>query len=113
MLERAMECARMGRKVIVDATYLKADERRDFHETCIAEGQNPFFIHCFASEAVLKERIRKRMEAGTDVSDADIAVLEHQLAHLEEPEELPGYRTLRINTEDAIHNIVQALKEFL
>jgi|GEM_PF-6286469 len=53
------------------------------------------------------------MEAGTDASDADIAVLEHQLAHLEEPEELPGYRTLRINTEDAIHNIVQALKEFL
>jgi len=113
MLERAVECARMGRKVIVDATYLKADERRDFHETCIAEGQNPFFIHCFASESVLKERIRKRMEAGTDVSDADIAVLEHQLEDLEEPDELPSYRTLRINTEDAIHNVVQALKEFL
>ncbi len=113
MLERAVECARMGKKVIVDATYLKAEQRRDFHETCIAEGQNPFFIHCFASEAVLKERIRKRMEAGMDVSDADIAVLEHQLEHLEDPEELPSYRTLRINTEDAIHNIVHALREFL
>jgi aminoglycoside phosphotransferase family enzyme/predicted kinase len=113
MLERAVECARMGKKVIVDATYLKADERRDFYETCIAQGQNPFFIHCFASEAVLKERIGKRMEAGTDASDADIAVLEHQLEHLEEPEELPSYRILRINTEDAIHNIIHALREFL
>lgn len=113
MLDRAVECARMGRKVIVDATYLKAQQRRDFHETCIAGGLNPFFIHCFASEAVLKDRIRKRMEAGTDASDADIAVLGHQLEHLEDPEELPGYRTLRINTEDAIHNIVHALKEFL
>ena len=50
------------------------------------------------------------MAAGTDVSDADINILEHQLKHLEEPEELPCYRTLRINTEDAIHNIVNALK---
>jgi len=102
-----------GRKVIVDATYLKADQRKDFHETCIAKGLNPFFIHCFAREAVLKDRIRKRMEAGTDVSDADIAVLEHQLKHLEEPEELPRFRTLRINTEEAIRNIVYALREFL
>ncbi len=113
MLDRAIECARKGKKVIVDATYLKADQRKDFHETCIARGLNPFFIHCFAPEAVLKDRIRKRMEAGTDVSDADIAILEHQLKHLEEPEELPCYRTLRINTEDAIHNIVHALREFL
>jgi len=61
----------------------------------------------------LKDRIRNRMEAGTDVSDADISILEHQLKHLEEPEELPRYRTLRINTEEAIHNIVYALREFL
>jgi hypothetical protein len=113
MLERAIECARKGKRVIVDATYLKANQRKDFHETCITKGLNPFFIHCFASEAVLKDRIRDRMEAGTDVSDADIGILEHQLKNLEEPEELPSYRTLRINTEDAIHNIVYALREFL
>jgi len=113
MLDRATEHAGMGKKVIVDATYLRAEQRRDFHETCIERGLNPFFIHCFASEAVLKERIRKRMEAGTDISDADIAVLDHQLEHLEDPEELPRYRTLRVNTEDAIHNIVHALREFL
>ena len=53
------------------------------------------------------------MEAGTDVSDADLKILEHQLKDLEQPEELPCYRTLRINTEDAIHNTVSALKEFL
>jgi len=35
------------------------------------------------------------------------------LKHLEEPEELPSFRVLRINTEDAIENIVNTLKEFL
>jgi uncharacterized protein len=113
MLEKAIEDARNGKKVIVDATYLEASQRKNFYEACIAKGLNPFFIHCFASEAVLKSRIRDRMAGGTDVSDADMNILEHQLKHLEEPEELPCYRTLRINTEDAIHNIVSALKEFL
>ncbi len=110
MLDKALEYTRQGKKVVVDATYLKANQRKDFHETCIAKGLNPFFINCFASEAVLKDRIRKRMESGTDVSDADLNILEHQLKHLEQPEELPCYRILRINTEDAIHNIVNALK---
>lgn len=113
MLEKAIECARKGKRVIVDATYLKANQRKDFHETCIMKGLNPFFIHCFAREAVLKGRIRNRMQTGTDISDADISILEHQLKHLEEPVELPRYRTLRINTEEAIHNIVYALREFL
>jgi uncharacterized protein len=113
MLEKAVECAKKGEKVTVDATYLKADQRKDFHETCIAKGLNPFFIHCFARETVLKNRIRNRMKEGTDLSDADINILKHQLKHLEEPEELPCYRTLRINTEEAIYNIVNALREFL
>ncbi|HBB16465.1 MAG TPA: hypothetical protein DCZ97_05470 [Syntrophus sp. (in: bacteria)] len=113
MLDKALEYVKQGKKVVVDATYLKANQRKGFHETCITNGLNPFFINCFANEAVLKERIRKRMEAGTDVSDADLSILEHQLEHFEQPDELPYYRTLRINTEDAIHNIVHALREFL
>ncbi len=68
MLDRATEHAGMGKKVIVDATYLRA-EQDGISMRPVSRGLNPFFIHCFASEAVLKERIRKRMEAGTDISD--------------------------------------------
>ena len=53
------------------------------------------------------------MEDGKDISDAHLGVLEHQLKDLEEPDELPSFRVLRINTEDAIGNIVNALREFL
>ena len=113
MLDKALEHTRQGKKVVVDATYLKANQRKNFYDTCIAKGLNPFFINYFASEDVLKDRIRKRRESGTGVSDADLNILEHQLKHLEKPEELPNYRILRINTEGAIHNIVSALREFL
>jgi hypothetical protein len=113
LVDKAVTNAREGRKVIVDATYLKANQRKHFYDACIAHGMNPFFVHCFASEDTLRERIRKRMAEGTDISDAHIGVLEHQLKHLEEPDELPSFRVLRINTEDAIDNIINALKEFL
>jgi predicted kinase len=113
LLEKAINHAKKGRKVIVDATYLKASQRKDFFQTCMENGLNPFFIHCFAAEDVLKTRIRERIREGTDVSDADLAVLENQLQHLEEPEELPCYRVLRINTEDVLHRIIYALREFL
>jgi aminoglycoside phosphotransferase family enzyme/predicted kinase len=113
LLDNAVNNAREGRKVIVDATYLKANQRKHFYDSCIENGLNPFFVHCFASEEILRDRIKKRMKEGQDISDAHLDILEHQLKHLEEPDELPGFRVLRINTEDAIENIVNALREFL
>lgn len=113
LLDKALRYAREGRKVIVDATYLKANQRTHFYNSSIEKGLNPFFVHCFASEDILRDRIRKRMQGGQDISDADLNVLDHQLQHLEEPDELPSFRVLRINTEDAIVNIVKALQEFL
>jgi len=113
LVERVINKAGEGQKVIVDATYLKANQRKHLYDSCVAKDLNPFFVHCFASEDVLKNRLVKRIEEGTDISDAHLDVLEHQLKHREEPEELPAFRVLRINTEDAIGKIVNALKEFL
>ena len=113
LLDRAIGNARAGKRVIVDATYLKAGRSAAFHDGCLREGLNPFFIQCVADEKVLRERIKKRMADNRDISDAGIEILEHQLQHGEEPEGLPSFRLMRINTEDAIANIVQALKEFL
>ena len=113
LLERATDEAKAGRKVIVDATYLKKNQRRHFYETCIEKGLNPFFVHCIADERVLRERIKERLEEGSDVSDADINILERQIQDMEEPAELPFYRVLRLNTEAELHHIIGALKEFL
>jgi uncharacterized protein len=113
LLERAIDEAKKGRKVVVDATYLKKDQRRNFCETCIEKGLNPFFVHCIADEKVLRDRIAKRLQEGTDVSDADINILEQQIRDMEEPVELPFYRVLRLNTEAELHHIIGALKEFL
>ena len=86
--------------VIVDATFLKRTQRDRFRH--VAHQMNiPFLIlDAWASEAVLKERVKHRMEQGHDASEADVNVLEQQFAH-EEPfvqEEQPF--VFRINTEE-------------
>jgi hypothetical protein len=69
-----------GMPVIVDAAFLKRDERIAFaNMACVL--QVPFFIvDVQAGEATMKERIIQRNEMNHDPSDADIDVLLRQFA---------------------------------
>ena len=78
------------------------------------EGLNPFFVHCFADEETLKQRIGRRIAEGRDLSDGHVAVLERQLLTAEEPVELPSFRVLRLDTTgEKPEDIQQALRRFL
>ncbi|MEO8677048.1 MAG: AAA family ATPase, partial [Casimicrobiaceae bacterium] len=69
-----------GRTAIVDATFLRRSQREQFRALA-AELKVPFVILDFeAKEATLRQRIVRRQEGGGDASDADLAVLEHQIA---------------------------------
>ena len=113
LLEKALNEVEKGHKVVVDATYLKKNQRRYFYEACIEKRLNPFFVHCTADEIILRDRIKKRIKEGLDVSDANISILERQIQDMEEPVELPYHKVLRLNTETKLHNIIGSLKEFL
>ncbi len=84
--------------VIVDATFLKRDQRRHFR--ALAENLKvPFVIlDCHAPAAVLRQRITQRQREQNDASEASVRVLEHQLAEQEPllPEE--AARVLSIRT---------------
>jgi predicted kinase len=99
--------------VIVDATYLKEEQRLAFFGACCAAGLNPFFVQCFAAEPVLKKRIEHRIEEAADVSDGHPAILEKQLAAKDEPAELPFFRVLRLNTDEDLESIRKAMRELL
>lgn len=63
---------------------------------------------------MLRERVRRRVEDGSDVSDAHPAVLERQLAVMEAPKDIPSFRLMRIDTGSAgPEEIRQALRLFL
>ncbi len=71
--------AASGHVTLVDATFLKRWQR-DLFRKLAADLQVPFVIVSFsASESTLRERITRRAIEGNDASDADLAVLDHQL----------------------------------
>lgn len=81
---RLAECARAalqaGWPVIVDAAFLRRDERLAFRALA-AELRVPFSIlHCCAAEVQLRRRVAARHAEGSDASEATLAVLERQLA---------------------------------
>ena len=76
----AREIVGAGRIAIVDASFLRHAQRDSFRALA-AELGVPFVIVSFeAKEATLRRRVAERHARGTDVSDADVAVLEHQIA---------------------------------
>ncbi len=79
LLDLARIVVEAGHGVIVDATFLERRQRDRFRALAARAGV-PFLIVDFtASEKILRSRILARSERGADASDADLAVLEHQL----------------------------------
>lgn len=91
-----------GYNVIIDATFLKRGQR-DLLREVAHELHAPFVILDFqASTAVLRERVEARHRLGLDAAEADVAVLEQQIASHEPLEEDELAATVAINTEQAL-----------
>ena len=69
--------------VIVDATFLREEQRRPFIELAERTGCRCRILSLTAPGEVLRERVRSRLEHGADPSEADLAVLDRQLQSIE------------------------------
>jgi aminoglycoside phosphotransferase family enzyme/predicted kinase len=83
-----LTCARAivagGFVAILDATYLRRAYRRPVLDLAAELGVPLRIVHCAAPAEVLRERVRHRAAAASDVSDADEAVLELMAGSWEE-----------------------------
>ena len=99
LAELAEAVLQAGFSVIIDATFLERQQRDLFKQLAGSLGV-PMRILLFRAEAhVLQQRIQDRQCEGSDISEADLNVLEHQLATyagLDDDEQ--GY-TVTIDTE--------------
>ncbi|MCU0956423.1 MAG: AAA family ATPase [Hydrogenophaga sp.] len=80
---RAAELLDQGWRVIVDAAFLRQHERQAFAALATAQGAPFAILACEAPVDVLRERIRARQAAGSDASEATLAVLDQQLGWVE------------------------------
>ncbi len=76
----AQSVLRAGYSVIIDATFLRRADRELFHETAEQEGVPFAILDCHSDEQSLRQRVADRRAKNYDASDADLRVLEHQLA---------------------------------
>ncbi len=72
-----------GDSVVVDATFLRRQQRESFCQLADCLGVSFGILHFDADVATLRQRITDRISRADDVSDADLSVLESQLASQE------------------------------
>ena len=104
--DRLRACARTalqaGYPVIVDAAFLRRDERLAFRTLSIELGVPFAILHCEATEAQLRARVAARQSSGTDASEANLQVLERQLATHEPLDEEERAATLHVVSEASL-----------
>lgn len=87
-----------GFNVLVDATFLRAAEREAFRALAARLDAAFMILHFDAPEEILRQRIRQRLAGGSDASEADTAVLTHQLATQDPLTEDELSRAVRVDT---------------
>jgi hypothetical protein len=107
--ELAAEVLDAGYTVIVDATFLQREQREPFERLARERGVNFALLEFTADKATLRRRITQRRG---DASDADLAVLEHQLSAVKPLTAEERARCVAIDTEAAFDplEVVQRIK---
>ena len=88
-----------GWPLVVDATCLRRWQRDLFRELAAERGVPFLIVDCHAAAEVLRQRVGARATRDGDASEADLAVLEQQLANLSEDDALHAEEpVLRVDT---------------
>lgn len=114
-LERAKAVHAKGRHVIIDAAFSRRAERRPFIDWLQGPGTQRrgtpwLLVHATASHEELVRRLRAREKAGSDVSDADVRVLELKSASFEAPAEIDDTHAITLpDGTDSTASILETL----
>ncbi len=89
-----------GYAAVVDATFLRREQRSRFAALAQRLGTPLHLVRCAVRDEVLRARLRARAQAGLDASEADQSVLEWQRAHLEELSPEEDFDVIRVDSAD-------------
>ncbi|MAD00094.1 hypothetical protein CNQ84_17185 [Pseudomonas abyssi] len=104
-----------GYPVIVDATHLKQAQRQLMRDAIEDQGAPCLILHCDAPQASIEQWLSERQQAGTDISDAGIEVMRHQLQEMEPLDADEAALSIRVDTasETAMSDLSEQLKKRL
>ena len=99
LIELASLIIGAGYDVIVDAAFLKYEQRKPFRTLAEQLNADYVILQITAPADILRQRIARRKN---DVSDADLAVLEHQLANLQPLHQEEDEKVITVNTIESL-----------
>ncbi len=91
-----------GMTVIVDATFLRREQRRPFLQMAHLLGVPVRILDVTAPDAILRQRVMRRLQARTDPSEAGLEILESQLGAREALDEEEQSIAIAVDTSQPV-----------
>lgn len=110
LLTLAKTILQAGYSVIVDAAFLRADQRTPFYE--LAEKMNLpcTLIQTTSPVEVMRARIQQRRSSSENISDASQKVLDYQLTHSDSPTDAEPLITIDTSGEVDLAGLIEQLR---
>lgn len=113
MGKSARRVLEQGGGVIVDATFHRRDERDAFRAGLGDPATPMLFVECRAPAETLTARVVTRASEPDRVSDADMAIVERQLAELEPLQEIPTRQQIQLTTDAPVQDLLGEVEAFV
>jgi len=95
----AAELLEAGQRVIVDAAFLRREQRAKLERVAGERGAPYVVLDVRATEATLRRRMAARLEGSHDASEADAEILDHQIASREGLDAAEQAACIAVDTE--------------
>ncbi|MNG09897.1 hypothetical protein D3C84_933370 [compost metagenome] len=104
-----------GFPVVLDAAYLKQAQRAAAWQIAEQNGDPFLILDCQAPQAVIAGWLLQRQAAGTDPSDATLAVIEAQMTSREPLSDDEQAHSKRVDTHDSasLDSLVERIRQRL
>jgi len=113
LLRIAREYLGKGRSVILDATFSKRKGRMAAKEIAQEEGAMFLCVEVICSDEIIKSRMDKRMEDGSDVSDGRWEIFPEHKKSFEKVEEFPDEEHFIVDTSKDMVDGLEKVLEFI
>jgi predicted kinase len=113
MLERAAPLLRLGHSVLLDGCFIRRAQRRAARKLARRLGVPFLLLECRTSEAVIRERLERRVQKNGGVSDGRWEIYHGQLAEFEPPEEIGGEERVVLDRSKPVEELLRELAAVL
>jgi len=109
IIEEAERLLREGKDVIVDGTFRSKAYRDEIRKMAEKVGARCLFVHCTASDELIRKRLKSRVYKPNEPSDARLETYLIMKQRFEMPAELPSQMLIEVDTSESHELILDRL----